>query len=186
MKSYVDIENVIDKINSELVKIYNAPENFFSSEYRQNIIQNKKNPEKPPKIIEYRSICIKEPTTGRFNQLAINFYIKENKRTPNYYLFVVNNKLIDKINIPTEAEIHNVKSDPFHTQIKFYDWTDSVENFIKEILIYYTETFEPSDKFGCCSKYKECSKAKKCLHDNLFYSKACWYRKNLEAGKIFY
>lgn len=41
--------------------------------------------------------------------------------------------------------------------------------------------------FGCCSKYVACSDAKKCLHDDYFYaSAACEYKKNLDAGKIFY
>lgn len=48
------------------------------------------------------------------------------------------------------------------------------------------ERFIPADKFGCCEKYRECSAAKKCLHDKPIYAKACWYRKNLEQGKIFY
>lgn len=43
-----------------------------------------------------------------------------------------------------------------------------------------------ADMFGCCSKFNQCSDARKCLHENQLYSKACFYRKNLEAGKIFY
>lgn len=41
------------------------------------------------------------------------------------------------------------------------------------------------DTFGCCSAYTECSDAKKCIRENNF-SRNCIYRKNLEAGKIFY
>lgn len=40
--------------------------------------------------------------------------------------------------------------------------------------------------FACCSRYEACSEAKKCIHSNYLYAKACQYRKNLEAGKIFY
>ena len=42
------------------------------------------------------------------------------------------------------------------------------------------------ESFGCCDKYVACSDAKKCLHDDLAYATACMYRKNLEAGRIFY
>ena len=42
------------------------------------------------------------------------------------------------------------------------------------------------DAFGCCGKYLQCSDAKKCVHDDLVYAMACAYRKNLEAGNIFY
>lgn len=41
-------------------------------------------------------------------------------------------------------------------------------------------------RFGCCSRYELCSAAGKCLHDDLLYSSACEYRRNLEAGKVFY
>ena len=78
------------------------------------------------------------------------------------------------------------KSDIKNTYIAFDELDEEAVQFIKSIAIYYVNNFEPSDKFGCCSKYKECSNAKKCLHENLFYSKACWYRKNLESGKIFF
>lgn len=43
------------------------------------------------------------------------------------------------------------------------------------------------ESFGCCSLYIECSDAKQCLRDvnNSEYT-GCYYRKNLEAGRIFY
>ena len=44
-------------------------------------------------------------------------------------------------------------------------------------------SFEP---FGCCEKYVECSDEKRCLHKDPTYATACMYRKNLEAGRIFY
>lgn len=40
--------------------------------------------------------------------------------------------------------------------------------------------------FGCCSSYIECSDEGRCLHlDNETYQ-GCMYRKNLEAGKVFF
>ena len=41
-------------------------------------------------------------------------------------------------------------------------------------------------KFGCCSKYRQCSELGKCIHEDLLYSSACEYRRNLEAGRNFY
>ncbi len=41
-------------------------------------------------------------------------------------------------------------------------------------------------KFGCCSKYKQCSDEGSCVHEDLLYSSACEYRRNLETGKNFY
>ena len=46
--------------------------------------------------------------------------------------------------------------------------------------------FEPTEHFGCCGLYLKCSDAKKCLHPDIIRSKSCYYKKNLESGKIFY
>lgn len=40
--------------------------------------------------------------------------------------------------------------------------------------------------FGCCGRYVECSDKGECVHGNLLYSTVCAYRRNLEAGRIFY
>ena len=40
--------------------------------------------------------------------------------------------------------------------------------------------------FGCCSRYMQCSDEKKCLHPDFLTSLACAYKRNLEAGRIFY
>ncbi len=43
-----------------------------------------------------------------------------------------------------------------------------------------------TDTFGCCNDFERCSDALQCLHpENRFYN-GCMYRKNLEAGKVFY
>ena len=61
------------------------------------------------------------------------------------------------------------------------DSSVALEMLEKSILDYV-----PSYTFGCCHRYKECSHAKQCIHPDLFYAKSCQYRKNLEAGRIFY
>lgn len=42
------------------------------------------------------------------------------------------------------------------------------------------------ESFGCCHRYVQCSDARKCIHPNLVLAFGCGYRKNLEAGRIFY
>lgn len=42
------------------------------------------------------------------------------------------------------------------------------------------------DSFGCCSSYRACSDAGQCVISDRDYSVNCLYRKNLEAGRIFY
>lgn len=43
-----------------------------------------------------------------------------------------------------------------------------------------------SDQFGCCNDFIRCSDAKRCLYTNVTEMRGCLYRKNLEAGHIFY
>ncbi|MEG1515280.1 MAG: exonuclease domain-containing protein [Clostridia bacterium] len=42
------------------------------------------------------------------------------------------------------------------------------------------------EMFGCCNSFIDCSDAKKCLHQNDPEYLGCYYRQNLEAGRIFY
>lgn len=42
------------------------------------------------------------------------------------------------------------------------------------------------DIFGCCSRYLECSNTKQCLYSSDPEYAGCGYRRNLEAGRIFY
>lgn len=60
--------------------------------------------------------------------------------------------------------------------------TEKLQALIHETL----KTIFSFPTFGCCAFYEQCSDAKKCLHQDPFYSYACTYRKNLEAGRIFY
>lgn len=42
------------------------------------------------------------------------------------------------------------------------------------------------ERFGCCNDFIRCSDARECLHkDNPEYN-GCYYRRNLEIGRIFY
>lgn len=63
---------------------------------------------------------------------------------------------------------------------------DQQVDFFSRALDYLTSTKKPVNRFGCCSKYKECSQAGKCLHEHPYYSKGCYYRENLENGRVFY
>ena len=164
------IREHIDAIRNDLILSHNIPENFISVEENLNGSQ---------------TIWLLEPVTEKKSKFVFNYSIKGSAQNK-YFCFEVPNALINVINIPENAETKTIKSNKIHTFVNFKIWSDDTSEFIRNAIKYYVEHFEPADKFGCCSKYRECSKAKKCLHNNLFYSKACWYRKNLEAGKIFY
>lgn len=42
------------------------------------------------------------------------------------------------------------------------------------------------ERFGCCSRYIECSDKLKCVNPDYIMSLACAYKRNLEAGRVFY
>lgn len=43
-----------------------------------------------------------------------------------------------------------------------------------------------SDTFACCNSHVQCSDAGHCLHENDRFYNGCYYRTNLEQGRIFY
>lgn len=159
------IADIINSINVEIVNTHNTPPNFF-------VLKDNKD--------KSQSVWIKEPVTQMTKKLTFNY--KSGKK----HTITIKDSVLKKLEIPVCAELRKRKSDIKNTYIAFDELNEEAVQFIKSVAIYYVDNFEPSDKFGCCSKYKECSNAKKCLHENLFYSKACWYRKNLESGNILY
>jgi hypothetical protein len=42
------------------------------------------------------------------------------------------------------------------------------------------------ETFGCCHRYVECSDALRCTNPDFMASLACMYKKNLDAGRVFY
>lgn len=63
---------------------------------------------------------------------------------------------------------------------------DNIFDLICNVIQLFYDNYVPSDSFGCCGKYLECSDNMKCMHPDNNYSKGCYYRANLENGKIFY
>lgn len=164
------ITDVVKMIDAEIVISHNTPYGFLIC------CENNNGSE---------SIWLREPITEKKAKLVMNYQLK-GRVNNKYHSFSIKNNIISKIIIPKEAEIKVLKSDKINTDIIFRFWNDGIIKFIKDVIVYYVENFEPADKFGCCGKYIECSKAGKCIHENKFYAKACWYRKNLDSGKIFY
>ncbi len=65
--------------------------------------------------------------------------------------------------------------------------SNNLRSYFKRLIEKAVDNYKPkADRFGCCSKFSQCSDACMCLHENLLYSKACFYRNNLEEGRIFY
>lgn len=73
----------------------------------------------------------------------------------------------------------SIKSDVGFVRVDLDDFIDNLNKLDKLLnkIFISSVSFET---FGCCSRYKKCSEERKCIHDDLLYSSACMYRKNLE------
>lgn len=90
-------------------------------------------------------------------------------------------------NISGKVTTKELKSDPDNKHIIFDKEDFLLIEFIKASTEYKLKNYiSKASTFGCCSRFVECSDQKKCIHENKLYSKACAYRRNLDAGRIFY
>lgn len=96
------------------------------------------------------------------------------------YEYMVFDKLLDP-NTSKEYLITNEISTDNLEEIKSEVLQEQQDNTYNE-----TTNSQRVASFACCARYELCSDAKKCVHIDRAYSNGCEYRKNLEAGKIFY
>lgn len=99
---------------------------------------------------------------------------------------IINYRLVDDY-----ADLHCLKYKEYpDDKIVAIDYPlelcDEFYDYINIALRYSAANYMPSTTFACCSRYRECSAARKCLHNDLLLSKGCWYRDNIERGKILY
>ena len=82
-------------------------------------------------------------------------------------------------------DIKELKSPQNYIKSVFSKQSDVV-NFIHKMIPQFVDDYPPTERFGCCHRYVECSDAGKCTAPDLFHAKGCFYKDNLENGKIFY
>ncbi|MCL2053507.1 MAG: hypothetical protein FWG90_03570 [Oscillospiraceae bacterium] len=141
---------------------------------------------------ESYSVWIKEPLTEE-NSYRVFGIIKRKKYK---YKVEMTRQQFAQIPPPDNAEVRKSKFKYKDNEGKVYEDyrynvifpldSNNAEEYLYARLCYSLDKFEPSEKIGCCGKYVECSDNTACLHDNNFYARCCYYRKNLEAGLIFY
>lgn len=73
-----------------------------------------------------------------------------------------------------------------YVEVIVIESSDEIMSFIKDNILTSLRFYSSSNTFSCCGRYLECSDNKRCMHENNLYAKGCYYRKNLESGKIFY
>lgn len=94
--------------------------------------------------------------------------------------------LFNKVNVDFSIRNqHVLKSKSDYIAVDF-GLNEDLSEFVYPYLDYAINNYTPSKSFGCCGRYIECSDAKKCVHPNQIHAKQCYYRNNLEMGKIFY
>lgn len=136
-----------------------------------------------------KSVCIYEPefplakedvdNPGR-NMVVLNIKQKSGLE------LLVRKPQFECISIPESAKVKNLKDSAF-SHIVFSEGDSSVFDYIKENIVWCLKNYRSKEKsFGCCSQFNRCSDEKRCVHQNKLYSTACMYRRNLEAGKIFF
>lgn len=126
------------------------------------------------------SVGIIDPTTDSSNLSVRAFNISQKGKKENGFFNIT-------IRANSIKQINNLCQFPITSDIVSFSVNDeSAFTFIKTVFDYELRHFTPSYQFGCCSRYEKCSDNKKCIHPNKLYAKACQYRENLEAGRIFY
>ena len=90
------------------------------------------------------------------------------------------------LDLDDSVEVKDLQSDVAFLHIYYPLDSESVFHHIVKILAYCIHHYSPANSFGCCGKYRTCSDSGVCVHENNLYAKGCLYRKNLEAGNIFY
>lgn len=108
-----------------------------------------------------------------------------NSVTNKWFSIKVDNKTLIKIYYPSSKRNYIVEFDDL--SIETNDPVSIINQNLDKIKKVYKEISSISDDemFGCCSSYMICSDEKKCIKDNKF-SRNCYYKQNLENGKIFY
>lgn len=137
------------------------------------------------------SICIYEPEFPSQHK-----DVKDSTRSSTVLRYKVGKEKIElmigrtqfeSLEKPENAEIKQKKSAPNFIFVTMIPTAKNFIPYIRENTKYALENYtSKAASFGCCSRFLECSDAKTCVHENKLYSKACIYRGNLEAGRIFY
>lgn len=143
------------------------------------------------KTITSYSVCIYEPDypslPNSIKDPARNSIVINIKEKETLLELLISEVQYGDIGAPTGAEIKELKSDKINVHALLPSDSPELVEYIKKSTKYaYANYVSKASSFGCCSRYNECSDARRCIHPNKLFGKACMYRKNLDAGRIFY
>jgi len=165
-KNYDKLIQAIRELSHKAALNLEMPDGFFE------LVENQKS----------HSLWIVEPMTKARAQMVLTVE-RRGKSGQKYGRLITKKTVLDKIG---EIDFFTSNNDSTLSYLDINDLTSDHSIKLWKIICHCAESFTPSERFGCCHLFRECSIARKCLHSDLFYARACWYRKNLENGKIFY
>ncbi|MEI8200112.1 MAG: hypothetical protein WCG21_08620 [Eubacteriales bacterium] len=179
----MDFETNITKILNEIIEKRKLPANSI---YLNSNVSSKGKHE--GKLIS-NSLCISEPEypvdPQKKKSQNKSYVIMNIKNQKNIELLIRNKQYADVL-FPSSATLKELKSDKIYKHIVFERDNEDFYEYLKANVNYCLDNYKSSNSFGCCSRYEECSAAMTCLHENKLYSTGCYYRKNLDSGRIFY
>lgn len=137
-----------------------------------------------------KSICIYEPefppTKNKKVTRGKNLVVLNIQHQKDEYELLIRDAQFERITLPSSAKIKPLKSDKAFKHVIFKKISSDMIAYIKSNVLFCLDTYTSSSSFGCCARFMACSDAKKCVHPNKLYAKGCKYRRNLDAGRIFY
>ena len=188
----------IESLCQKMIRIHELP--LGSLYLARNMGREGMGADKREEVISY-SICIYEPEYPEVkgvekdptrNTVIMNIKEVPLKKSDDRLEILVRDNVIDFLGgIPNmkDADIvpktywrkYHLNKGDINSSLD--GWLDYIETLIE----YSLRTYESkATRFGCCSRFSDCSDAKKCVHENKLYACACYYKSNLDAGKIFY
>lgn len=135
-------------------------------------------------VTAVRYIVFKDEKTCSLT-LGNNTFLRTKRMKETYRLYI-KKSVFDELSISPFVEIKELLSEPDFITLNFTEKSDEYYDIVEYCVNSAVKYFQPLNVFMCCSLYNACSDKKKCIHRDRLYAKGCWYRKNLEKGKIFY
>lgn len=104
------------------------------------------------------------------------------------YMFGTRKALLQRRKDHLKVTIYSSADNPIVFKVFSVDILRAYPEFEDSVLKAYVHAKENEtlETFGCCNSFVACSDAMRCLHDNDNYYRGCIYRKNMEAGRIYY
>lgn len=136
------------------------------------------------------SVCIYEPNypeDGVLRDATRNSIILNIKENKSKLEMIISNTRYEAIGGIEGAIEKRIASDSGNVHLLVDNNSELIVPYLKKLTLFALKHYSSkASSFGCCSSFVECSDAKKCIHENKLYAKACMYRQNLEANRIFY